>query len=526
MKRHHSLPLPMLMLVTLLTAGLTSACDDDESTETDRSPSKSGSAGKKAPATDERGDEPADDSSEGDEAKPSTGRGGAGGSGAAGGGSGGGTTPAAGSGGSERAADSGGTGGSSDAAGAGGAGGEAGSSEPASEGGAGGAAGSPEPAGSGGAGGAGGSGGSPVPLPEQFVLATSVSTGDDTNTYIKTIDSLEPGMFDTRTAREFSGTTDMIVLDRWMFTSNDESAVVTRFRIQDDGSFRQEMQVSFANYGSAAPLYYNAFVSKTKAYMLTDSGEYVVWNPTTMEITGTIPLPEIADRKGIPLTPSLDRGMVVRGNRLFHAYAWTDYEEYITNPASIIAVIDTDNDELVKTLEAPCPDLDGGTLDDEGNLYYSAWTFAPPGALLVNGGPKTCVVKIPANSEAIDPNWKLTFADITEGHEGGVFRYIGNGKALISVFYEDHSPYEEGEIAAWVFGDNWRFMRFDLATRATELVEDIPWSVGGYYPTRIGDDTYLLVQQDESTTLYRLKPDNSAMPTIVAPGWAMRFFPL
>jgi hypothetical protein len=110
-----------------------------------------------------------------------------------------------------------------------------------------------------------------------------------------------------------------------------------------------------------------------------------------------------------------------------------------------------------------------------------------------------------------------------------VFRYLGDGKALFSVFYEDHTPFDPmtDDIAEWTFGDNWRFMRIDLATRETQLVEGIDWSVGGYYPTRIGKDTYLLVQGgDDATTLYRLTPDNKATATITTKGWATRFFAL
>src|SRR5690606_22552002 len=140
-------------------------------------------------------------------------------------------------------------------------------------------------------------------------------------------------------------------------------------RLVEDGS------VSFASYGlSGAALYNNTRISDTKAYMTNAAmREDVVWNPSTLQITGTIAFPELAARGGIDATVSFDRGARLRGNRLFHAVYWFDLTSYEMDDDSVIMVFETETDNFVKSLEAPCPALDFATDDGEGNLYFSTW---------------------------------------------------------------------------------------------------------------------------------------------------------
>ncbi len=479
----------------------------------------------------------------------SSGRGGAGGGatqggsgGAAAGGSGGadGESGAGGGGGATQGGSGGAAaGGSGGAGGASGAGGNESEAESEGGGGAGGDAaagsGGAAAAGSGGAAGAGnqaGAGGQSAAGASKYLVVTAVSTEESEATYVKTVDSLDAAQISNEGAREFDGWSDAGVLGRWIFVSNAETAIVSRYAINEDGTIGQEATtLSFAEHGQSAPMYYNVFLSETKAYLLVDATTYVIWNPTDMTITGTLPLPSLPERDGIVPTPAFDRGMIVRGNRMFHAVAWTEYSEFETLAESNILVVDLDQDEVIATLTATCPDLDGGTVDDDGNIYFSNWIYSPA-ATLLKGDAKACVVKVPAGSEQLDAAWKLTYAEVTGGHEGAAFRYVGGGKALFSVFYEDHTPFDpnapEADPGEWVFADNWRFSRIDLATRVVEEVTDIDWNSGASYPVKVGSDTYLLVPRSsyEATTAYKLAADGSATRSIETQGWSTRLFVL
>jgi hypothetical protein len=85
---------------------------------------------------------------------------------------------------------------------------------------------------------------------------------------------------------------------------------------------------------------------------------------------------------------------VLRGNKLFVPVCWTNEEDFFSYDAkSRIMGIDTEKDELVESLEAPCPGLDFATEDEDGNIYFSSWVFAPPAAAVLDQ-PTTCIAKI------------------------------------------------------------------------------------------------------------------------------------
>ncbi len=138
-------------------------------------------------------------------------------------------------------------------------------------------------------------------------------------------------------------------------------------------------------------------MSPTKAYV-TGEGEFVIWNPTTLEITGTLPFPELPERDGILPSFALDRGAVVRGDRMYLTVNWSDVQELAVPSDSRIVVVDLKKDEIVNVLTAPCPDLNVADRDEQGNLHFSNWVYSP-GATLLYGASPACVVRIPEGSE-------------------------------------------------------------------------------------------------------------------------------
>jgi hypothetical protein len=367
-------------------------------------------------------------------------------------------------------------------------------------------------------------------LGAKYVLASGVSTDEGSTTYVTLLDSLDAqeGEVDFSKAREFAGWCDMRVIGDAVYVSRDEDPVVERFSVED-GALVADGTIGFDQYSTTAQFYSQIVVSPTKSYLFTESKTHVVWNPTTMEITGTFTLPDQELREGIAPSVGYDRAAIVRGNRVFAAVNWTDYENFILTPTSRIMVIDTDTDQVLNTFEVPCPNLDGVTSDEAGNLYFSNWVYSP-GGTLVNQGAKACAVKIPAGQEQIDPAWTLTFADITGGHEGAALRYMGDGKALISVFYEDKKPYDPNvdEIFNWVFSDSWKFWMLDLETRTATPVETLGWHAGGYYESLIDNEMFLLVPGAgyATTDIYLLKGDASNEHRLKLRGWSTRLFPL
>jgi hypothetical protein len=356
-----------------------------------------------------------------------------------------------------------------------------------------------------------------------YAMATAVTDDTGSNTYVKVFSELD-GELDLGSAREFPGWSDMGAVGRYLFVSSGEAPTVWRFTIGDDGELVDDGELSFGSYVGDANFYNQTLISETQAYLVGE-GEYVVWNPTSLEITGTFPFPELPDREGIPAYVALDRGAVVRDDRLYHAVAWSDAQELHMMPDSRIVVIDLEANEVVDVHTVPCPDLAVADRDEEGNLYFSNWVYSPGYTLLRDGVP-ACAVRIPAGSEELDESWQLAYAETTD-HEGAVVNYLGEDKWLFSSFLNDpaiHDP--EDDWFDWLFGDHWQLSVLDPETMTITDVEGAPRNGGGYYASRIDGTTHVLIPGDGYTTtaVYAIGDDGAARKQVDANGWATRLF--
>lgn len=364
------------------------------------------------------------------------------------------------------------------------------------------------------------------------LLTNAVVFGDDaTSSYLSLLPSLESEDVDLDGAREFAGWADVWVHAGKVFVSDGEAPVVTRFSVDADGAFVEDGRLSFQRYGAeSAAFWTNLFVSEHKAYLFNiDAREVVIWDPEELEITGTFALPELENRAGQTLqVPSTDRSSVVRGDRAYVPTLWANWDELSLSEDSVILVIDTTRDEVIDTLGVPCPNLNVATTDDDGSIYFSNWVFsiAPT---LVDGKAHACAVRIPSGSDALDDDWSLTFADVTDGREAAALQFLGDGKALMSVFHHERAEISpEVDRNELVSSGNWRFWTVDLGTLEASPIESIGWHAGGVYGTRVDGRYLLLVPSADysSTTAYELFPDGTAEERWQTPGWSNRLFQL
>lgn len=359
-----------------------------------------------------------------------------------------------------------------------------------------------------------------------FAVATAVSTDSGANTYVKVLSKFEDEL-DLSNAREFPGWSDIAAVGKYLFVSSGEEPIVWRFTVSESGKLVggcADETLDFGAYASDANFYNQMLVSETKAYLIGE-GEYVVWNPSTLEIEGTVPFPALPERSGIPAFVGLDRSAVVRDGRLYHTASWSDTENLEFLPDSRIIVLDTETDEVIDVIDAPCPDLAVGDRDEQGNMYFSNWVYSPGGTLLFDG-PATCAVRIPAGSEELDADWSFGYA-AADGHEGATMGYLGDGKWLYSSFTNDPANYED-DWFEWLFGNFWQLRTLDPETMETATVEGAPLNGGGYYTARVEDTTHVLLPGDSytTTTVYAIGADGTAAKKMHMAGWSTRMVQL
>jgi hypothetical protein len=356
------------------------------------------------------------------------------------------------------------------------------------------------------------------------VLSTAVSTDSGSTTYVALLDNLEPQQLDLTRAREFGGWSDLAVIGGRVFVSSGEAPEVYRFNVGVGRELEDDGVISFASYVGDANFYNQEVVSPSKAYLVGEN-EFVIWDPSTLTVTGTLPFPELPAREGIEPFVALDRGGVVRDGRMYVAVTWSDTENLNMLPDSRIIVIDVERDQVVDVLTAPCVDLSVADSDEQGNLYFSNWVYSP-GATLLYGDGRACTVRIGAGASTLD-DWSLSYADIT-GREGAALAYAGEGKWLYSSFLGDPALYnpQTDDWFDWLFGDTWQLEVLDPVARTSTAVTGMPKNGGGYYSARFDGVTHVLVPGDsyQSTSIHALGADGTITDEIDTVGWATRLF--
>jgi hypothetical protein len=366
----------------------------------------------------------------------------------------------------------------------------------------------------------------PVVNGPKYVVSSLVFTAEDTISYVSLLDTLGPQTIDYGRARELSGQADMWVFEGNVYVSNGENTTITKFAVVDGGLVERGV-LSFAAYGlTSFGFWLNTFVSAEKAYFLNDTAELIVWDPSSMQLTGAVPLPAVAERQGYRLFTSYsDRAAILKDGLLYQPFYWTDDSYFSFTPDSRVVVIDVATDQVVQEIEAPCPGLDYATLDEQGNIYLSSWVYGAGGAAVL-AQPPTCVFEIPAQGA---PHVAFDVASVTGGRQGGVLRALGGSKALLSVLHDERFvPSDAPSAPDLTFAANWRFWSYDLVAGTASPIESIDWNAGAQYSFDIGGETLMLVAAADysATTVYEVGDGLAPTPRFDTAGWATRLFEL
>ena len=336
---------------------------------------------------------------------------------------------------------------------------------------------------------------------------TTLISSDTASSYLLLLDELEGGELSLAGAREFPGQVAMFARRGQVFIADDESPTVTRFDVGSGGELSGDARLSFAPYGLSSVAYgLNFPVRADRAYVSLDARERIVWDPSAMEIVGTLALELPAAPEGFDANASYDRGMVVRDDNVYQSVYMANWDEFRFAPASQIAVWNTTSDAPIGVVTAPCPMLDAATRDDGGYIYYSSWLHSIAANLTQEGEPSPCAVRIAPGANAIDEAWTRNLGDYTGGRPAINLQFIGDGLFVASVFDIERTtaPIDTDQ----VFSANWQLWSFDLEAGSAAPVEGIEWNDGGYSLHRFDGRTYVLVTtQDSATTIgYALGP--------------------
>jgi hypothetical protein len=200
-----------------------------------------------------------------------------------------------------------------------------------------------------------------------------------------------------RDARAFGG---------YVFVWDAEASTYTRFSVDDSLNLYEDGAVSFANLGASGSVM-TSFISATRAYSLTRNNmQIVVWNPTTMELLGSISTDAVPD----PDYPDLDIGEPARfGDHVAWPVLWYDYDNLRFKPelGVILAAAGTEDAAFVER-DSRCGGGWSLFTDSAGDLYVTgnAWFgFAHFFGDEAPFQPNDCVLRMKSGSTAFDPEY-------------------------------------------------------------------------------------------------------------------------
>ena len=351
--------------------------------------------------------------------------------------------------------------------------------------------------------------------------------------YLNLLDSLDVDEVELSQAREFGGGRAFIqAYQGKLFVGDAESPTVTRYSVTEAGELVAEGRLSFANFGLTTGQFDSwnvTFIGPTKAYLLDfREGTTIIWNPSTMEIVGDIPPADEFYREGYSFesTPA-----ALRDGKLFRTVSWVNYDDAEYSTDFLLAIYDVETDEIVDLVEETrCP-VPGNLVhqDEIGNIYFSNWVWPVAGSIL-RGAPVPCVLRIVPGEDRFDSEWTLDYREVAEGRQGAMFSYVGDGRALISAFYEERTTFDANtDPWGYVGSNNWRIWSMDIQSRTGAPLEGIDFNGGAFTPVQFDDRLFVLVPGGEednwATQLYEVA-EGRATPRVKLPGWSYQFIKL
>ncbi|AKF09762.1 hypothetical protein [Sandaracinus amylolyticus] len=358
-----------------------------------------------------------------------------------------------------------------------------------------------------------------------YAVTTTVFDETTAATYVTVLGSLDAQQVDLSTAREFAGWSSVAAHDAVLFVGHGERPEVERYALGADGTLGDaEQTVSFAAHGlSSASLSFNTIVDATMAHMALEQTSRVLWDPTAMEIVGSVDTPEVApERDGMAVTAANFQGRVVREDGVFQPYFWHDADWYAFHQQSQIAIYARDG-SLDALLDVPCPALQIATEDEQGNLYFSGMVDTIAYDLVEEASTlERCVARIDAGEHAIAEGWPRRFEELTEGRPAGVFHYLADGIGILTVYHvENADPSSPTFLDDW-YAANWGLWLVDLEAWSAEPIEAWPLGSSNIFFSRLEGRLFVhSVEADfSSTTIREISVDGTLTERLTVPGYA------
>lgn len=357
---------------------------------------------------------------------------------------------------------------------------------------------------------AGGDGTGPL-----YLIATSFSAGDETETYLVTADSFDEGTtIDPTDGPKLLGGVVPLVRNGSVFVPDANGPVIVRYDVNADDKLVRGAELSFAGVGMTEIMSWHVYaISDTKAYVFDPAGpRIVVWNPSTMALAGVqIDLPTIS-RDG--WTPNLVfdlSGPRRRGANLLIPLSWQDQDEN-SRFASGVLTIDTEADEVVTVDDDErCGEAYTSVEAPGGDLYFFPPDWSSTQHYFAEMHQPTCVLRVRGNETTFDETYQLDLSALGSGSAAA--GAVPDGQTGIFFTTVDDALWADRENNGYTY---WRFWHYDFASESSREVTSLPVWAGQPYYVEVGGAFFIPYWKETATgyrtTIYRTSGSDDPTP--------------
>jgi hypothetical protein len=359
----------------------------------------------------------------------------------------------------------------------------------------------------------------------RYLVGTRIWDDATTTSYFNVVPSLEEGTsVDLAQAVEVAGAAKLYAIGEigWLAIGGGEEPTITRYTLNDAGKLVRGATLSLLSFGVTSLWDTLYVVSETKMYYPDRANrQLIVINPTTMEVQGTVELPETAREGFLSLygyTP------LVRDGKLLFTVGWFDWFETdsVLGETGLV-VVDTATDTVERfEVDDRCGGITTGVVTESGDAYFVSSALAAAAHRLGRHPPAPCALRVNAREKAFDADYAKELAEVVSSEVVGEPVPAGGNALFLRVFDESEATLSETSATTELTGQAaWRWWRWDVESGEASLVEELAPSTSDVLWFQVDGRVYgtETTSTYSQTTLIELTAEGGPKEALTAPGF-------
>jgi hypothetical protein len=360
---------------------------------------------------------------------------------------------------------------------------------------------------------------------QAYLIGTRVWDDTSTTSYFHVVSSIERGtQVDESQAIEVPGAAKLYAVPDlgWFAIGGGEAPTITRYTLDAQGVLVKGDSISLQSYGVDSLWDTLYIVSPTKAYYPDRAGtQLIIWNPTEMAVTGSIPLPETAREGYLAL---YGYAPILRGESLLLSVGWFDWDENdsVLGETGLVR-IDTETDMVAGfEVDDRCGGITQPVTTASGDTYLASSALAGAAHRLGRLPMKPCVLRVPAGETTLDAQYLEELDTLTGMDISGEPIPAGGNALFLRAFDESLATVADDSATYDLTGQSaWRWMRWDVATNNVEAIASLDPSTSDVLWFQLDGHVYgtETTADYSETTLIDLTAEGGPKRELTAPGF-------